>query len=162
MTWYTTPEFKKLQKEYYKKLKEDGFHDLEGGMEGHLLQQRTPTRSLGAAISEMHTNLSKIRSIIGGSAPNDPKRYEKWLDTSVIEYYNKGKNTYYDAAQYIATKLFMTSVSREMKFSWSMHSDGYGEEVIADELQLPRSRIRKYLYVMKERIMFYIDKHIDS
>lgn len=159
--WNETPEFKALQKEFYRRIEDEGFQDIEGGVEGHLLQQRSPTRSLGAAASEMHGRLARYKATVGAGERGDPKRHEKWLDDRVLDYYEKGKTNYYAAAQWLGTNIFLTKALRDLKLSWSMHSDGYGEEVIADELQIPRSRVRKYLYAMKEKIKFYLDLNLE-
>jgi hypothetical protein len=157
MAWYHDPKIRALRDEWYAKLRKEGFHDIEGGMEGHLLQQRTPTYSLGAAATEMAGKLGHTKQVLAKTKGSAHGAHEHWLDQGVMNYYEKGKHNYYAAAEILATKIFLTNALRNLKISWSMHSDGYGEEVIAQELQVPRSHIRKYLRVLKERIKIYLD-----
>jgi hypothetical protein len=153
-------DFKRLQKEWYQRLKDEGFHDIEGGMEGHLLQQRTPTLQLGAAMAEMQGKMrgKYFSTSAEAKTREDPKAYEKWLDQAVSNYYDKGKTEYYSKAQELATMVFhIRHASVPLKCAWSMYSDGYGEEAIAAEMQLGRSKIRRYLYAMKDKLKEMID-----
>ena len=153
-----TKDFRKLQREWYQRLKDEGFHDIEGGMEGHLLQQRTPTLQLGAAISEVQGRLRGKFFARNDDKAEDPKRHERWLDQALSNYYDKGKTEYYSKAQELATMVFhIRHASIPLKIAWSMYSDGYGEEVIADELELGRSKVRRYLYAMKDKLQEMID-----
>lgn len=148
-------DFRSLQKEWYKKLADSGFEDIEGGVEGHLLKQKTPTLQLGSALVELQGDDKRV--LIGGNK-KDPKSHERWLDAAIREYYDKGKTEYYDKAQELATMVLqLRHPCLELKYAWSMHSDGYGEEVIADELEVSRSKIRRYLYAMKEKLRGMLD-----
>lgn len=160
MKWNKTKEFKALQKAAYQELKETGFHDIEGGMEGHLLQQNNPTLQLGAAAAEMQGRLSRAKSSMAAHK-GGPKSHEHWYAQDVVDTYDRGKSSYYSAAQELATLLFCTNASREMKFACSMHSDGYGEIVIAEELETTRSFVRTQLIPFKDKLFKYLDKPND-
>lgn len=159
MAWNNSKEFYKLQHEWYAKLED--FDDCEGGREGSLMWGPTPSVQLGAAIAAMPGRLARIKGALHGYDTDNPKPHETWMDGSVTAYFEKGKSYYYDAAQRIATLSFLTTMPREVKFTWSMHSDGLGENVISDELELPRSTIRKYLVPLREKMQILIDTIIE-
>jgi len=152
-------DFKKLQACWYKKLKEDGFVDVEGGTEGHLMSGPTPSLHLGAALSAMPGRLSRAKKLIasGSATPSQPGNPDNWLDHFMLKVFDRGKTSYYDAAQKLATIVSHTKYPGELKFTWALHSDGEGEDVIAAELDIPRSRARKYLAMLREKMQILLD-----
>jgi len=157
--WNRTKEFMALQKAAYQALRDSGFVDIEGGVDGHLLQQPTVTVSLSSAAKRLGGRLGRAKSVIGNSEEEDPKKHEKWLDQALIDKIDSGKEAYYEAAQILSTLVFRTKSINELKYSRSLHSDGYGENVIADELSIPRVRVRRYLAILKNKIKIFLDIH---
>jgi len=154
-------DFIALQKKWYGKLKEDGFVDVEGGVEGHLMVGPTPSLQLGATLSGMNGRLSRAKRLAGRPAGAKTDNPDHWFDQLVINYFDKGKTTYYDCAQRLATLICHTKLPGEMKFTWSLHSDGEGEDVISSELNIPRSRARKYLKKLRESMQIMIDNNLE-
>lgn len=150
-------DFRALQKEWYQKLADTGFNDIEGGTEGHLLRGPTPSFRLGAAIAGIGGRLSRAKRLAGkpGGAKRDNS--DHWLDHFTMNHSDRGKSTYYDAAQLLATLVYHTKLPAELKYTWSLHSDGEGEEVIAKEIDIPRSRARRYLERLKKTIQVMVD-----
>ncbi len=152
-------DFNKLQKEWYAKLKDDGFEDIEGGTEGHLLRGPTPSFRLGAVANALGGRLSRTKRMAGRPGGSKEDNPDHWLDHITAETFDRGKSTYYSIAQKLATMSYLTKLPTELKFAWSLHSDGEGEEVIAQELYIPRSRARRYLKRLRETIHVMIDNN---
>jgi hypothetical protein len=164
LDWYNDPKLKAEQKKWYAKLKAEGFRDIEGGVEGHLLSGPTPSMQLGAALTTMPGRIARAKGAAGKGnrdAGGTPKS-DHWYDASVRDHCDKGKASYYHAAQRIACLAYHTRMTANKKYTWSMHSDGWGEPVIKDELGIPRSRVRKYLAELRESITFLLDKSTDQ
>lgn len=160
--WYKEEGLRKLQKEWYAKLKEDGFRDIEGGVEGPLLQGPTPSVQLGAALSVMGGRLARAKGMAGGKSDDGTPKSDRWYDAAVREHFDRGKASYYNYAQHAATLSFHTRVHPHAKYAWSMHSDGLGENVIASELGISRPSVRKYLVILREKIHFLLDKYANT
>jgi hypothetical protein len=137
-------DFDKLQKKWYAQLKREGFNDIEGGVEGHLMQGSNPTRGLKAIMPLLN------RPVYGES--------EAWLDAETKGSFDKGKTPYYDAANTVATLAFRTDLPALLKFAWAMHADGIGEPVIVHELGCTRWRVRKYLEGLRKRMQIILDR----
>lgn len=162
MDWYNDPKLKAEQKKWYAKLAEEGFHDVEGGVEGHLLRGPTPSMQLGAALGQMTGRLARAKQMMGSKSGTGTPKSDHWYDEVVRDYFDKGKANYYSTAQRIAAISYVTKIIDMKKFTWAMHSDGWGEPVIATELSIPRSRVRKYLEELRERMDFLLDNTIES
>lgn len=147
--WHTNRSFKALQKEWYGKLKDEGFKDVEGGVEGHMLQGSPPSLQMEAVLTQVPSSMAR--------AKGSREATQHWLDRETRDYLIRGKDVYYHCAQRIALLSFRTWLPAEVKFTWCMHSDGLGENVICSELSIPRSRARRYLAEMRENVQIMLD-----
>ena len=151
--WHKTREVLKLQKQWYKKLKDEGFKDVEGGVEGHLMSGAATTVSL-----DYWANLSNQQQGIKGDKVF--RRFDAVADDEVdaINYSEGGKARYYHHASLIAAQAFREGrISPERCYAWLFHSQGDGERVIADHLEVSRAKIRKHIAVLRENIHIRLD-----
>lgn len=151
--WYKSKELRKLQKEWYAKLADEGFYDIEGGVEGHLLKGSTSTVTL--------RSLANKRSADGG-LKNDraPREFDEVADDEDegLNFLEGGKARYFHHAALIAAQAIRERVvSDERAFTWTLHAQGEGERVIGELLDIPRSRIRKHLRILRENITIRLD-----
>ena len=162
MSWHNNPKFLSLQKEWYAKLKAEKFKDVEGGVEGHMLQGSPPSLQIGAVLSALPGSAGRAKAATGPTTEAGRADVTHWYDQATKDYFDKGKEAYYDAAQRVATLSFRTKLPSNAKYTWSMHSDGMGEPVISEELGVPRSRVRRYIAQLREKMNFYLDKANDE
>ena len=151
--WYKSKEVRSLTKEWYAKLKDEGFYDVEGGVEGHLLKGPTSTVSLRSLAN---------KSNIDGGLKNDraPREFDEVADSedNAINFMGGGKARYYHHAEMISAQAIREGrIPDERCWAWLLHSQGDGERVIADTLDIPRSRVRKHVAVLRENIMARLD-----
>lgn len=125
-------ELQRLKNKWYAKLKEEGFFDIEGGVEGPYLKS---TSSKGA------------RLIV----PDDQ---------SETLYQHGSKARYYHFTQLITAQAFRDLEDPEMCMVWAWHAQGYGERVIAAELEIPRARIRKYIKILQDSVEPSLDARV--
>jgi hypothetical protein len=151
--FYMGPEFQKLQKEWYAALEDDGFYDIEGGVDGHLLKGPTSTVTL--------RSLANKRSVDRG-LKNDraPREFDDVADSlnSDLQFATGGKARYYHHAALIAAQAFREGrLEDDICYTWQLHALGEGERVISDLLDMPRSQIRKHIAYLKHNIFIRLD-----
>lgn len=151
--WYKDRAFRKQQKDWYAKLKDEGFYDIEGGVEGHLLKGPTSTVTLRSLAN---------KGDIEGGLKNDraPREFDEVADDDdeLINFMDGGKARYFHHAMLIAVQALREGrINDERCYAWTMHANGDGERVIADMLDVPRSQIRKHIKVLRDNIMLRLD-----
>lgn len=149
--WYERRAVEEQQREWYSKLKKDGFKDCEGGVEGHLLTGPTPSKRLGAAKMRM-------------PEVQPWREFDEVADEShaTIDYQNASKARYYHYAQLIAAQAFRSLEDPEMCLVWALHSQGEGERSICEDLRITRGKIRKHLKVLRDSILPKLDARVDK
>lgn len=146
--WYQTKEMWDLQRAWYEKLKDEGFYDVEGGVEGHYLKGATPSMRLGFLKSELdRAPWRKVDEVIDDSH-------------EIVDYVNSSKARYYHFAQLITSQAFRDLEDPEMCLVWAFHAQGQGERAIAAALSIPRNRIRKYIRVLQRSIEPALDARV--
>ena len=151
--FYQNAEFRKQQKEWYAKLEEQGFYDIEGGCEGHLLKGPTSTVTLRSLAN-------KAERDHGLKNDRAPREFDDVADSENedINFLEGGKARYYHHAQLLVAQAYREGyLDAEVCHVWSLHSQGDGERQIAELLEIPRSRIRKHLKVFRDHILKRID-----
>jgi hypothetical protein len=89
-TQYKTPQFKKLQEKWYKKLKDEGFNDIEKGEDTLMVCNSTAFRKSRYPIESYN---AKVRYFaLAGQFLNDNK-FETRKDKIVWELHTNGKST---------------------------------------------------------------------
>ena len=141
-------EFRKLQKAWYKKLEEDGFYDIEGGVEGHLLKGPTSTISLRSFAN---------KTAIEQGLKNDraPREFDDVADAVIdeLQFATGGKARYYHHAALLACQAISEgTIPDEVCYAWQLHALGEGERAIATLLEVSRAQIRKHLAYLKHNI----------
>jgi len=151
--WYKEKAVRALQKEWYAKLKDEGFYDIEGGVEGHLLKGSASTISLRSL-----ANKSSARQ--GLKNDRAPREFDEVADdeAEALNYLDGGKARYFHHADLIACQAIREGrLSDERCFAWVLHAQGDGERVIADLLGTSRAQIRKHIAVLRENITTRLD-----
>lgn len=140
--------FRKLQREWYAKLEADGFYDIEGGVEGHLLKGPTSTISL--------LSFANKRSIEQGlKRDNAHRTFDSVADSlnEELQFATGGKARYYHHATLLACQAISEGViPDEVCYAWQLHALGNGERVISSLLEVSRSQIRKHIAYLKYNI----------
>jgi biotin operon repressor len=144
----STREFRKLQAEWYQKLKDDGFYDIEGGVDGHLLKGPTSTISLRSFAN---------KTAIEQGLKNDraPREFDDVADAlnDELMFATGGKARYYHHASLLACQAISEGlIPDEVCYAWQLHSLGEGERVIADLLEVSRAQIRKHIAYLRHNI----------
>lgn len=139
--WYHNPDIIKEKKRWYKILKEDGFYDIEGGVEGHLLVGPTPSRRLYVLKDQLdgHRKKADVDQILSA-------------EDELVNFTTGHKGNYYHKAQLFAAQGFRLKETAEECFSWMLHSQGVGERAISKQLGFSRTRIRKHIKVLQVSI----------
>ena len=151
--WYKSRELRKLQKEWYGKLKDEGFYDIEGGVEGPLLKGPTSTVSL-------HSLANKPSADGGLKNDRAPRAFDDVADDEgdSLNFLEGGKARYYHHAQMIATQAIRERrLSDERCWVWLLHAQGEGERTIAATLDISRAKTRGHIAVLRENITIRLD-----
>jgi hypothetical protein len=140
--------FRKLQKEWYAKLEEDGFYDIEGGVDGHLLKGPTSTISLRSFAN---------KTAIEQGLKNDraPREFDDVADALNDEllFATGGKARYYHHASLLACQAISEGViPDETCYAWQLHALGEGERSIAALLEVSRAQVRKHIAYLRYNI----------
>ncbi|KPK49837.1 MAG: hypothetical protein AMS22_13105 [Thiotrichales bacterium SG8_50] len=151
--WYKSKELRKLQREWYRKLADEGFYDVEGGVEGPLLKGPTSTVSL-------HSLANKPKIDGGLKGDRAPREFDDVAsdELDAINYLGGGKARYYHHAELIAVQAIRECrLSDERCWVWLLHSQSEGERTIAEALDISRSKIRKHIAALRENISIRLD-----
>ena len=152
--FYQNIEFHKLQKQWYKKLADAEFYDIEGGVEGHLLRGPTSSTTLRALAN-------KKSSEHGLKRDNAPREFDDVADTmnEDLQFATGGKARYYHHASLLACQAISEgTIPDDVCFSWQLHALGEGERSISELLEIPRSRVRKHIAYLRHNIFLRLDK----
>lgn len=150
---HETKDFLKLQKEWYSKLSEEGFYDIEGGVEGHLLRGPNSSVSLRALAN-------KKSSEQGLKQDFAPREFDEVADESNVDllYTSGAKARYFHHAALLAAQAVAEGwLCDDTCWTWQLHAEGDGERVISDLLEIPRSKVRKYLAHLRYNIFDRLD-----
>lgn len=151
--YYEGRAFRKLQREWYDKLGTQGFYDIEGGVEGHLLKGKSSTVSL--------KSLANKRGVDHGlKGDKAPREFDDVADgeNADIQFSTGSKARYYHHGSLIACQAFREGMlPDEVCYAWQLHAEGWGERPIAEALDLPRSLIRKHIAQLRFNIHLRID-----
>jgi len=139
--WYHNRDIVKLKKEWYAKLEAEGFYDIEGGVEGHLLRGPTPSRRFYVIKEQLKNYRSKtdVDQILSA-------------EDELVNYMDGHKANYYNKAQLLVAQGFRWKEPAEACFTWMLHAKGVGERSISEQLGFSRSRVRKYIKVLQRSI----------
>jgi hypothetical protein len=139
--WYHNPDIVKEKKRWYKILEAEGFYDIEGGVEGHLLRGPTPSRRFYVIKDQLdgHRKKADVDQILSA-------------EDELVNYMSGHKANYYLKAQLFAAQGFRLKELAEACFTWMMHSQGVGERTISNQLGFSRTRIRKHIKVLQNSI----------
>lgn len=128
---------KELLKEWDQKLKDSGFYDIEAGVgkDGHMLKGSTPSFRLIAATGQ------------------NKRSFDDMADSAadVFDYQQGDRAEYYRLAERCCVDLAWCLTPEEL-YCWCLHSQGLGERVIHDLLDIPRAEVREMLKPLKAEI----------
>ena len=132
--FYNSPEFKKAQKEWYKRLSDDGFVDIERIAPGGGVSERY----LGGAISSLKP--------LTTPELNDQDRFPPdSLSTSA-------KMDRYQAAAELALLSFRARRDWEECVASACYADGYSEREISSMMVRSRRKVRELLKNIKHKL----------
>jgi len=151
--WHHDRKFVREKKKWYAKLAEEGFYDIEGGVEGHLLKGPTPSRRLYVMKQEMD-NLRGARKLDVDKVMT--------IENELVNYMESNKARYYRWAQLLVAQAFRMREAGERCWVWMLHSQGMGERSISDQLTCPRHRVRSHIGVLKRSVNNCLTFDVDS
>lgn len=150
--YYEGRAFRKLQKEWYNKATASGFKDIEGGVDGHLLQ--------GQADSVTLQSLSNKYGLKQDRAFREFDEVAGALD-ELLTYPTGGKARYYHQAALLGCQALREGLAEDLCFSWVLHAAGLGERTISRYIEVPRCRVRKHLAQLRINLRERLDnEHI--
>lgn len=132
-----TDEFKKLQAEWYDRLAEDGFCDIEivdrttGGMSARFLKG----------------NISSTVTIENNPELEDGQKFPEGLDHFHI---TPKMQKYIQASTAMKSLLTDPSLDWEQKLACAMFAEGYNQQEIADDIGTTRRRVRRLVLPLKD------------
>ena len=140
--WYHDRDIVKEKKRWYKILEEEGFYDIEGGVEGHLLRGPTPSRRFYVIKAQLEPNFTRKVDV------------NQLLDAEheLVNFMDGHKANYYNKVQLLVAQSFRWKEPADICFTWMLHSTGVGERSISEQLGFSRSRVRKYIKVLQRSI----------
>lgn len=121
--YWEKPEFKKQQREWYKKLKEEGFVDIEGGKDEN-------EAKLAAKGHVKSVSLEALRKYL------PPSSYEVKLDDllstdhHLVQYQDSHRARFYRAATHIVSEGYRQGLPEKKLYVWTMMSEGLGSPTI--------------------------------
>ncbi len=152
--YYQTREFKKLQREWYQKLEDTGFYDVEGGVEGHLLRGSTSTSALSAVKRRVVRDRGRGFSQAAGRSFHEVVEAENEL----LDFYVGNKARYFHIASVLASQQVAKGLlPARVLYTMILHARGMGSRSIAEILDEKRSRIRKDLEKIRDILLFALD-----
>jgi hypothetical protein len=125
MNPYQTRKFKELQSDWYKKLEESGFEDIED------------VSSKEEFLKTWHSSYFQ-------------KRYEPEVFESNETYYRKARSFLEDTFQNVQYGLFEKKLDDVI---WEKHAEGISLRDIAKELNLKVHQVHKVVTVLKKRMI---------
>lgn len=139
--------------EYRQRLEESGFDDIEPAENQELLKGPS-TINLFSFAQKAHRHQG-----LGNKIPHNRQFDEVAGDQPELQALSHSvKVRYYSHAEEIAVQAIREGYfGHEVCFTWWLHSQGKGERVICDLLDMPRSRVRKHLKLLRHNIIFRLD-----
>lgn len=152
--WHESRALRKLQREWYAKLEDEGFYDIEGGVEGHLLKGPTSSVSLQGLAN-------KKADDHGLKHDRAPRDFDDVADSANedLDYANGAKARYFHMAALISAQAFREGYSAQMCYAWTLHAQGHGERQVAEMLDTSRAQIRKHIKTLRDNILPRVDSH---
>lgn len=121
--YYRSREFAKLQKEWYKKLEEDGFVDIEGGKD-------ETAAKLAAKGHVKSVGLNTLRSYFPHTSREVKLDDILNAEHHLVQYQDSHKARYYRAATHIVAEGFRQGLEDKVLYVWQMCSEGLGSPTI--------------------------------
>ena len=153
--FYQTRDFRKLQQEWYEKLGDTGFDDIEGGGEGHLLRGPTSTVSLSAL-----ANRGGVDQGLRDRTKRVRRRFDDIADSEneLFDFHGGNKARYFHMAGLVASQQVARSrLPAEVLYTMILHARGMGSRAIAEILEQKRSKIRSNLEKIRDIILLALD-----
>ena len=130
-----TDEFKSLQAEWYNKLADDGFEDIEMIHEGKV----SPRFLKG--------NISSTVTIENNPELEDGQKFPEGLDHFHI---TPKMQKHMQATEEMSAILNDPSLDWEQKLACAMYAEGYNQQEIADDIGTTRRRVRRLVLPLKD------------
>jgi hypothetical protein len=138
---------------YEEKLAESGFEDLEGSIDGPFFAKGPSSISLDSLANRSKDD----HGIKDGSVFRDFAEVAD-ADDPALSFPSALKARYYHFAELIVCQALREgSLDHDTCFTWALHAQAQGERTISKLLNIPRSRVRKYLKVFRKNIIERLD-----
>jgi hypothetical protein len=143
---------------YNEKLRESGLRDIEGGVDGHLLQGERPTISLfslaNRATADGGLNEGNVLRTFAEVADADDPR---------LLFSRSSRARYYHHAELIATQAFREGqLDADTCYTWWLHAIGLSERDICETLEVSRERVHRYVQTLVQNIEYRLDIEVSD
>lgn len=155
----STKEFREMQKEWYARLSDEGFYDIESGLDSPPMLKPVEHWSLNTIQAEAG------RSMVLDGGPGRGREWEELISTQDrnVDYAKSHSARYTHFAQLIAAQEYaLCRLGNDLKAqrtraAWAMHALGYSERYIAKHIDATRYEIRNYLAHLYAVILQAVD-----
>jgi hypothetical protein len=138
--WYKERAFIREKKDWYAKLKAEGFYDIEGGVEGHLLVGPTPSRRFHVVKEQVSPGAKvDVHQIL--SAEED-----------IVNFMDNAKGNYHSLVQLLVAQAFRMREPVVSCWIWLLHSHGVGERAICREMGYTPSVVARHVKTLKRSV----------
>jgi len=159
MTYTKDKKFYAEQRRWYKKLEEEGFYDIESGLDSPPMLKPVEYWPLNTIQAEAG------RPMVHESGSGRGREWEELISTQDrnVDYAKSHSARYTHFAQLIASQEYaLCRLGNDLKAqrtraAWSMHALGYSERYIAQHIDASRYEIRSYLAHLYEVILHAVD-----
>lgn len=144
--YYQTAAFRAAQKKAYQELADEGFYDIESGLDSPplLKPHHRPLNAAAAAAGRLYQ--SEDAGAQGSEWEQVLSTDDRWVDSA-----NSDRGLYGHYAQLIAAqeynlqRLGLFRRASEIRASWALHAQGMSEREIARNLGVYRSQVEQHL-----------------
>jgi hypothetical protein len=138
--WYKDRAFVREKKAWYAKLKAEGFYDIEGGVEGHLLVGPTPSRRFHVVKEQLKPGSKvDVHQILGA-------------EEDVVNFMDNAKGNYHNLVQLLVAQAFRNREPSTECWTWMLHSHGVGERAICRETGYTPSVVARNVKTLKRSV----------
>ena len=147
--WHKKKDFLKLKREWDKTLKADGFDDIEGGTEGHLIKTHGARVQLKCALGPR-------------SQSRDDFELEDLLssDLKCFHYSESRKARFYQEAGRMAAQIVRENGNQELAYIAIMFSKGVPFRAIGDALNRSRDYVMRKFKPLRANLLWRLDQQL--
>lgn len=147
--YYQTDDFKELQKDWYAKLEDDGFEDIE----------MIDPHSGKVSPRFLKGNISSTVTIENNPELDDGQKFPEGLGHFHV---TPKMQKHIQASEVMDAILNDPSLDWEQKMACAMYAEGYNQQEIADDIGTTRRRVRRLVLPLKDILEGKVEEEDDE